>query len=103
KERLQRVSPNNGRRSPTHLSLRPADSTPLLRSAPEIRPRGAPRTHGDDVRTALSCAANLIPRRTSAAAARSAPESRRTAGGAPPPPPAGTRRTSRASPPSPRS
>lgn len=77
------------------------DASPWL--LPEIDPRGALQTHGDDVRTVLSIAANLNPRPTPAAAERSAPESPRTACGAPPPPPAGRSRTWHTPPPSPRS
>src|SRR5262245_40883446 len=72
------------------------DASPWL--TPAIGPSGAPRTHGDEVRAAVSSATNLTRRHTPAAAARSAPGSPRTADGAPPPPPAGRRRTWRASP-----
>jgi hypothetical protein len=62
KERWQRFSPNKSRRYPPHRSLSPAHQTLPLRSAPEIRPSGAPRTQGDDVRTVWSSAANLTHR-----------------------------------------
>src|SRR6516165_9949214 len=102
-DRSQRFSPTKRLRYPPRRGLSPPHKTLLLGSPPEIGPSGAPRTLGDDTRTALSSAANLTPRHTPAAAGRSAPESPRTAGGAPPPPPAGTRGTSRATRPSPRS
>jgi hypothetical protein len=105
-ERLQRFSPKTVPQCHRYLSRRglsPPHKTPLLCSSSAIGPSGAPRTHGDDVRTALSNLANLTPRHTPAAAARSAPEAPRTACGAPRPRPAGRRRTWRASPPSPRS
>ena len=59
KVRLQRLSPKKRRRYPPHRRPSPADQTLLLRSSPNIRPTGVPRTHGDDVRTVLSNAANL--------------------------------------------
>src|SRR5262249_40375462 len=74
---------------PPRPGLGPSHQTLLLCSSPEIGPSGGPRTHGGDVRAALSNAVNLTPRHTPGAAARSAPESPRTTGGAPPPPPAG--------------
>src|SRR5262249_52906944 len=86
-------SPKKRRRYSPRPGLSPPHQTLLLCSSPEIGPSGGPRTHGGDVRAALSNAVNLTPRHTPGAAARSAPESPRTAGGAPPPPPAGRSRT----------
>src|SRR6516162_5760804 len=54
KERLQRFSPEKRRREPPHRGLSPAQERLLLRSAPEIRPPGAPRTPGHGFRTLLS-------------------------------------------------
>src|SRR5262249_54748630 len=76
-------SPKKRCGSPPRRGLSPAQEALLPCSAPAIGPRGAPRTHSDDLQTAFSVNPSLPPD----AAGRSAPESRRTSGGAPPPPP----------------
>src|SRR5262249_41365306 len=105
KVRLQRFSPRICCRYPPHRGLSPPHKTPLLGSTLAIGPSGALRTQGDDVQTAWSVTANLTPRLPPDAAGRAGPAQgpRKTGGGPPPLPPAGTRHTSRATRPSPRS
>src|SRR5262249_32431640 len=64
------IFPKKCCRYPPHRGLGPSHKALYLDSSPAIRPQGAPRTQGHDVRTALSIAANLTPRHTPAAAAR---------------------------------
>src|SRR5262249_50649239 len=54
KEQLQRFSRQRRRQYPLRRGLIPAHKTLLLRSSPEIRPPGAPRTPGDSFRARLS-------------------------------------------------
>src|SRR5215471_3234002 len=66
KQWLQGFCPQKRRREPRHRSLNPPHKALLLRSFPEFRPRGALRTHRDNIQTVLSTAANLTPRHRSA-------------------------------------
>src|SRR4029079_5779371 len=83
------LPPSLCRCPPPRRGLDPPHKTFLLCPSAELGPRGAPRTHGDNLQTALSVTSNLHPRHTPAAAVQCGSGSRRTVCAAPPPPPAG--------------